>query len=430
MTRQPALSVRQRTTTLANMRFGCAVVLVMSAGAALSSCGDKNNAASRSASAGSVTSASGKRSSDPNARATGTGGSAGDNSPLSEAATNLQDLYKTLGQQQAAVDDPASTPSAPTARATSVRRSARTTAGGSGGTERVQGPAGGSVAVESASFQAPPPKPPVRQVETVLVDRPMNRADLAFRIADRVRVEPGWSPLRQSLAMLGLELIEPGVGGPQIEDLARQLTPEQARATGQLRRVLGEIASSESLASDPASLASVLSAAARQIAPPPPPASLDLGTVALCTRVESFGRYTPLSTHRIIAGRATRVIVYSEVQNFAQSATSTPSFAVDAPEADSPANAPQNWTVQLGQELSLYLDSDGSRQWHQPEQSVKDSSRSKRADYYLVQLIDLPSNLSVGRYNLKVRVRDKSNGAEVERSLPLEVIADPRLIAP
>lgn len=428
MTRQPALSVRQRTRTLANIRLGCAVVLVMSAGSVLPSCGDKNNAASRSASTGSVTSASSKRSADPNARATGTAGSAGDNSPLSEAATNLQDLYKTLGQQQAAVDDPSAAAAAPGAstgtRASDARKPTRISG------ERVQGPAGGSVAVESASFQAPPPKPPARQVETVLVDRPMNRAELAFRIADRVRVEPGWSPLRQSLAMLGLELIEPGVGGPQVEDLARQLTPEQSRATSQLRRVLGEIATSESLASDPASLASVLSAAARQIAPPPPPASLDLGTVALCTRVESFGRYTPLSSNRIIAGRATRVIVYSEVQNFAQSATSTPSFAVDAPEADSPANAPQNWTVQLGQELSLYLDSDGSRQWHQPEQSVKDSSRSKRADYYLVQLIDLPSNLSVGRYNLKVRVRDKANGAEVERSLPLEVIADPRLITP
>ena len=44
-----------------------------------------------------------------------------------------------------------------------------------------------------------------------------------------------------------------------------------------------------------------------------------------------------------------------------------------------------------------------------------------------MQRIDLPANLSVGRYNLKVLVRDQRTGQEVERALPLEIVADAKL---
>jgi hypothetical protein len=42
-------------------------------------------------------------------------------------------------------------------------------------------------------------------------------------------------------------------------------------------------------------------------------------------------------------------------------------------------------------------------------------------------MIDLPASLSVGRYQLKVIVRDHADGSEDERVIPIEIVADPRL---
>jgi hypothetical protein len=44
-------------------------------------------------------------------------------------------------------------------------------------------------------------------------------------------------------------------------------------------------------------------------------------------------------------------------------------------------------------------------------------------------VITLPKALSVGKYTLKVRLRDEKSGAETEGSLPFEMVADPKLAA-
>lgn len=342
---------------------------------------------------------------------------------LTEAAANLQSLYETLGQQPA---DVAESPGDGRGEPAQARAASKGNNGGAPG-KSVQGPSSGAVAIEpggSTAFQpaAATARTDVRKPETIVVDKPLNRAELSFRLADRIRGEAGWSPQRQAAAMLGLEMIEPGVGGPQFDDVSRRLSPESARALAQLRKVLSDIASSESIAGDPASLSTVLSTAAKELAPPPAPRSLELGSVAMCTRVESFGRFTPYPAAKFVAGRGVPIIVYTEVKNFDQ----RPAVPAGAQPSADPAS-PGAWSVELGQELTLYFDSDGSKQWHQAMQTVRDVARSKRSDYYLVQRIDLPANLSVGRYNLKVLVRDQRTGQEVERALPLEIVADAKL---
>lgn len=330
------------------------------------------------------------------------GGSGGAQEPLSDAATNLQALYDTLGQRQASVD-----------------RSAGGGAGGGGAGGRpvtpparnVLGPGAGDVAVPE--FEAPAPAPEPRRVETVIVDKPLSRAELAFRLAERIRVEP-WSPLRQSVAMVGLELIEPGAGGPQLADLARRLPGEQAAAVDGLRRLMSDVRSSESAMANPEQLSQALTSAAGQLSPALQRTGMELGAVELCSRVESFGRFVPFQANRFLAGKAAAMIVYTEVRGFSQ-----------REERGSDGSA--RYAVELSQELELFFDADGSRQWRQSEQSVKDSARSARSDYYLVQRIDLPANLSVGRYVLKVIVRDRgSGGAVAERTIPLEIVADPK----
>ena len=52
-----------------------------------------------------------------------------------------------------------------------------------------------------------------------------------------------------------------------------------------------------------------------------------------------------------------------------------------------------------------------------------------RRDFFTTQLIALPPALSVGKYHLKIRVRDEHSGAEAEDSVPFQMVADAKLAA-
>jgi hypothetical protein len=119
------------------------------------------------------------------------------------------------------------------------------------------------------------------------------------------------------------------------------------------------------------------------------------------------------------------MIVYAEVENYAQ-----------AREADLPTSgtarsaASDRWALELSQEVQLYA-ADGTLCWFVKEQTHRDTSQSKRRDFFLVQRIDLPASLTIGRYTLKVIVRDKAAGAiagdaepVAEVNIPLTIVAD------
>ena len=65
--------------------------------------------------------------------------------------------------------------------------------------------------------------------------------------------------------------------------------------------------------------------------------------------------------------------------------------------------------------------------WRRPEERVAIRSDRPRTEVYLGTVIDLPASLSVGRYQLKVILRDLADGSEDERVIPIEIVADPRL---
>lgn len=157
-------------------------------------------------------------------------------------------------------------------------------------------------------------------------------------------------------------------------------------------------------------------AATPPIAPAQVPvtASLSISALAFCSKVESFGKYTPLSKAVFQAGRSPVMIVYTELSGFTQ----TPEMTGDS----------RTFTTELTQTIELYLDADGSKQFAIPAQSVREVTRSPRKDFYLVQRVELPRNLSVGKYNLKVRVTDVASGHEAEQSKAIEIIADPRSV--
>lgn len=146
--------------------------------------------------------------------------------------------------------------------------------------------------------------------------------------------------------------------------------------------------------------------------------ALTLSDMALCTRVDGFARYEPFPSTTFVAGKAIRAIIYTQIANFSSRA------ARNSDPVQRNVSTSEQVSVDLSQELSLYHDPDGLLVWNRPAQTVIETSRTKRNDFYLVQQIELPRSITIGRYNLKAVVTDRSTGSQAERIIPIEVVAE------
>ncbi len=145
-----------------------------------------------------------------------------------------------------------------------------------------------------------------------------------------------------------------------------------------------------------------------------PESSLKISNVQLCRRVRSFGVYEPFEGTSFMAGRTHRAIVYVEVDHF---------------RSTSATNAGQNvFQVKLQQEISIINQADGLEVWKSAPANIVDESRQERRDFFVVQMIDIPANLGVGRYQLRVRLTDTQAQTVDEAVLPLTLVADPTLL--
>ena len=139
---------------------------------------------------------------------------------------------------------------------------------------------------------------------------------------------------------------------------------------------------------------------------------LELPTLALCTRVRGFGDFDEWTVrndsdqYSFVAHSAQPVIIYLEMEGFT-----------------SDLNNDDLWETVTSQHLTIYSDRDGIPVWKEDWQSASDHSRKQRRDYFTVQKFTLPRGLSVGRYQLKVRVRDEKTGAETEQNVPFTMTA-------
>lgn len=132
-------------------------------------------------------------------------------------------------------------------------------------------------------------------------------------------------------------------------------------------------------------------------------AELTIPTMTLCSKVDSFGRYEVMEP-RFIAGRESATIVYCEIENFS-------SHFEDG-----------QWQTALSMELSLFTES-GQQVYVESPAAIADSSRSRRHDFFVRKKIQLPNNLTIGRYVLKATIVDTQGGRVAESSLPLQVVA-------
>ena len=90
---------------------------------------------------------------------------------------------------------------------------------------------------------------------------------------------------------------------------------------------------------------------------------------------------------------------------------------------DSRLDTKGQWETATSQQLVIYSDRDGIPVWREGWQTATDLSRTRRSDYFTAQKVKIPTNLSVGKYQLKVRVRDEKTNAESETTIPFVMTA-------
>lgn len=129
----------------------------------------------------------------------------------------------------------------------------------------------------------------------------------------------------------------------------------------------------------------------------------------LCTRVDGFGSYEPFASNEFVAGQAQEVIVYVEVDRFGHR------------ELTGNDGLPR-FEVEMSQRLELYHVADDLNTWNRAAEVDRSVSRNKVRDYYLINKITLPKNLGVGRYHLKVVMRDLVDERVSEKIIPIRMV--------
>lgn len=206
-----------------------------------------------------------------------------------------------------------------------------------------------------------------------------------------------------------------------INDGARpgqQLSPSERQLAEVIQPVIDALAAGDR-ADAPQRIGQAIETASRELAAVLP---VRISDAALATDIYGFAAYRPFESYAFLAGRQNRMLLYTEPAQFESRLTADPASQGEA------AN-PGAYEVQLGLELRLFNERGSMLAWRRPEERVAIRSDRPRSEIYLGTMIDLPASLSVGRYQLKVILRDLADGSEDERVIPIEIVADPRLTA-
>lgn len=212
------------------------------------------------------------------------------------------------------------------------------------------------------------------------------------------------------------------ISDAQLSELARTLTPREKEFYDAWLKLNSKVTADAAATGDVAALKRAAAEFAQEARGWSP---LRLPVSMLCTRVEGFGMYTELpkvgGVYKFLAGRKAKFIVYSEVEGFAA--------------RKALRDGRDGFETSLTQELTLY--SSGRDRdvvaWRKSEQVIRDFSRNPRRDFFVIQIVELPENLGVGGYTLKVRLTDPGSAAETgsaaatpeaEAVIQIDIVAD------
>jgi hypothetical protein len=309
---------------------------------------------------------------------------------------------------------------------------------------------GAQAATEPPVAEATPPAPaPAEALPAGALpaapSQPPDTEDQIARLVAEAGDAAGSEPLRAAIRLAALESLRPGSATAELAAAKKRLTPDETLAFETVSGLLRDVAAAQGAPADAEAVATAIQRHARRLEST---RLLAIARAALCTRVEGFGRYTALGSNTFVRGRPHAAILYVAVENFSQRSETPLAAGSGEPRAshglkdtlvrllDAASGEPSrqdndpaaDWITELSQTVSLFHDSDNLEVWRAPEESVRDVARHRRRDYFLVRRLDLPANLSVGRYNLKVTLRDAgAGGAVAEAIIPIEIVADPAL---
>ncbi len=191
------------------------------------------------------------------------------------------------------------------------------------------------------------------------------------------------------------------------------LTDRERELLGIMQDFFIRVAAELDETGDPEALVTAVAELQRALTREP---QLQLDSALLCRSVAGFADYEEFrrdssnGPYRFLAGSGQGVVVYVEVDDFR-----------------SELNGNDEWVTELSQRLVIYNDRDGIPVWTEDWQAAVDITHQKRKDFFMVQLIEISPRLSVGRYQLKVTLRDEKSKAEAETAIEFELVADPRM---
>lgn len=275
-----------------------------------------------------------------------------------------------------------------------------------------QGSAAVTQPVETAAGQSPSAPTATIQTNAALElppAIPTDPTELARLLAEsliRTSAESE-TPLAQWLAFAALGVANPDLALP--EDFGSDLLEAERARVRQAHAAfvaLGRSLREGSTGLDKAAQENLL--AALSAGP-----KLTIPKVDLCTRVEAFGRYSPIQNRRFLAGSTPRFIVYSEIDGFVSGLEEG------------------RFVTRLATRVSIETERDGVEVWRRsPEWTASaDRSDTRRGEFFLCEIVSLSEHLSVGGYRLKVEIRDESTGEAATQTLPFHVVADPTMVS-
>lgn len=247
--------------------------------------------------------------------------------------------------------------------------------------------------------QAAPPESDPEQRKQQLVE------ELVGVLVNLART--GDAPGSAALALAGLETLRPQA----LEELkAEGLLSDAEIASLDAARQMFDALRAEGGIADPARISDVLERIRQDLIAR---AGLRIARAELCTRVLGYGRYETFESNRFIAGQPIQVIIYTEMDGYTHRETTGP-------------DGEPRYEVELSQRLELYHIADDLNTWNRAAESDKTVSRNRVRDYYLINQVTLPRNLTIGKYHLKVVMRDLVGGSMAEAIIPIEIVASTR----
>ncbi len=255
---------------------------------------------------------------------------------------------------------------------------------------------------ETVDDEAVYPEP----VEVVSVDAEQRKAELVDELVglltDLARTSD--NPGAAATALAGMD----SISVETLDSLHSEgvLSDAELSTLRAVREVFDSISSSGGIAS-PDAAAEALERVKRDL---DRASGIRVARALLCTRVDGFGKYEPFTSNEFVAGTAQEVIVYVEVDRFGHR------------EITGNDGQPR-FEVEMSQRLELYHVADDLNTWNRAAEVDRSVSRNRVRDYYLINKITLPRNLGVGRYHLKVVMRDLVDEKVAEAIIPIRMLA-------